>query len=639
MRFRQIHWLYALTCLLLSVASARGQNPLPRRAVPDTLMVQQGFLVILADTSFVAEKDTIIITQKGRIKEDPYAKSDRFYDSLQERADKARVTHELHELLIRKKRAEPRIDSAIVKGEDPFREFEGKIIRSIKIKHVDMLEGSVIDTTLVSTTKVGKVVNRLHADTRDFIIRNNLLFEPGDRVDPWQLSDNERILRQFKTIRDARIYLRTVEGMEDHVDVVVVTQDVASVGASGRYRTPNNFGLSLYDINILGYAKQLQVSYFRNTAGAPMNGYEVALREPNFGNSFITGEVRYTDNYLRNRASLFLGRDFLTPEMKYAGGLEAFTTRENYLTVNDTIPTPYAQNSVDVWLGRSFHLARRTNFVVAARTQESRFIDRPFVASDSNYFFFDRSLYLGSLTLIQSNFFKGSLIRGFGKTEDVPVLAWVSTTAGKEYHEFAERAYVDVRAGIGRYWPRFGYLNITSTVGGFRVHDNWQDGLIQANAMYFSNLMEPGRTKIRQFINLGLVSGYARTIQPFLGVAGRWRGDFNFVPVGNQRLSLGTETVYFTPGYFYGFKFAVYHGLDLNLLRTRSQDNEILFPSIRGGIRMLNDNLTFPTVSVDMIYYARAGQYPGSFNIGVSTTLPSLFGTQQNFKPQIAPFQ
>lgn len=638
MRIPSLPWQHTILCISLSL-SALGQTN-PRRSVPDTLVVDQGYLVILADTSFVAERDTVIITHKGKVKDDPYAKSDRFYDSLQQRADKARVTHELHDLLIKKKRTEHRIDSAIVKSEDPFLEYTGKIIRSINIKNVDMLEGSVLDTTQVSTTKVGRTINRLHADTRPFIIRNNILFKVGDRVDPYQLSDSERILRQFKTIRDARIYLKPVEGMDDYVDVVVVTQDVASVGATGRYGSPNNFSFGVYDINILGYAKQLQVSYFRNTAGAPQNGYEVLLREPNFGNSFITGEVRHTDNYLRKRTSLFLGRDFLTPEMKYAGALELFSTRENYLTVNDTIPTPYGQNSADLWLARSFHLATRTNLVLAGRSHETRFYDRPFVASDSNYFFFDRKIFLGGLTLVQSNFFKGSLIRGFGKTEDVPVLAWISTNAGREFHEFAARTYMDVRAGIGHYWPKFGYFNLTSTIGGFRVNDTWQDGIISASAMYFSNLWEPGRTKIRQFINFGFVSGYERTVQPYLGVPGSWRGEFNFIPIGNQRASAGMETVYFTPGYFYGFKFAVYHGFDISMLRTRHTDNsEIFFPSIRAGIRMLNDNLTFPTVSIDLTYFAPAGTYADSFSIRLSTNLPSLFRTTLNFKPEVVTFQ
>jgi hypothetical protein len=605
----------------------------------DTLVVSKGLMVVLADTSFIADRDTVIITEKGRIKEDPYSKSDKFYDSLEQRADKARVTRELHELLIKKKRAEFRIDSVIIKSEDAFRSYAGMVIRKVQIKKVDLLEGSVLDTTLVTTTRFGKLINKLHKDTRSFIIRNNLLFEAGDRVDPYVLSDNERILRQFKTIRDARIYLNPVPGT-DSVDVVVVTQDVASVGATGRYSSLNRFNIDVYDVNILGYAKQLQVSYFRNTMGVPANGYEVSLREPNFGNSFISGELKYTDNYLRNRTSFSLGREFLTPEMRYAGGVEMYRTRENYLTINDTIPSPYKQNSLDAWLGRSFQLATRTNLVLAVRNHEVRFFERPLIAIDSNYFFYERSLFLGGLTLIRSDYFKGSLIRGFGRTEDVPVNTWIGTTFGKESHEFYDRPYIDLRGGVGHYFERFGYINISTSAGGFRAGDRWEDGLISTNAMYFSNLMETRRTKIRQFVNASFVSGYARTIQPFIGVVGRWRGEFDFVPVGSQRTTIGSETVYFTPGYFYGFKFAIYHGFDLHFLRTQHESSsDIFFPSFRAGIRMLNDNLTFPTLSIDLTYYAGVEQYAGSFAVRFSTTLPNLFGTPMTFKPVIAPFQ
>jgi hypothetical protein len=453
------------------------------------------------------------------------------------------------------------------------------------------------------------------------------------------LSDNERVLRQFKTIRDARIYLNPVPGT-DSVDVVVVTQDVGSVGATGRFSSLNRFNVDVYDVNILGYAKQFQVSFFRNAKGIPPNGYEISLREPNFGNSFISGEIKYTDNYLRNRTYFNVGREFLTPEMKYAGGVEMFRTRENYLTVNDTIPSPYKQNSLDLWLGRSLHLAKRTNIVLSVRNSEVRFFERPEVAVDSNYFFYDRSLFLGSITLIRSNYFKGSLIRGFGKTEDVPVNLWIGSTFGKEFHQFYPRPYIDLRGGIGRYFSKFGYINTSGSVGGFRVGNGWEDGIISANMLYFSNLMHAHRTKIRQFVNASFVKGYARTIQPYIGIVGRWRGEYDFVPVGSQRTVVGTETVYFTPGYFYGFKFAVYHGFDLNFLRVQQiSSREIFFPSFRGGIRLLNDNLTFPTLSVDLTYYAAAAQYSSSFALRFSTTLPSLFGAPMSFKPVIAPFQ
>lgn len=631
-----------LLCLsiVIFVFQARAQEKPPVKI--DTLFVPKGFLVVLEDTSFVVPNDTVIIGRRVRFREDPYVKSQKFYDSLQERAERTRVTKELHELLIRKQRRAQTVDSVINKSEDSFKKYEGMTIRSIRIKKTDLLEGSVIDTVLEASSKVGKLVNRIHADTRDFIIRNNLLFATGDVVDPYKLSDNERILRQFKTIRDARIYVKPVEGTTDKVDIVVVTQDVASVGASGSYSSLKNFSLEVYDINILGYAKQLQVSYFRNTAGRPQDGYEILLREPNFGHSFIQGEIKYTDNYLRNRTSITAGRDFLTPKMKYAGGLEVFKTHENYvINRNDTLPQPYTQESIDAWVARSIQLATRTNFIIAARTQDYRFGSRPFVSPDSNYFFFNRNYILGGLTIFHTNYFKGSLIQGFGKTEDVPVNAWLGTTFGPEYNDYSTRRYIDVHAGIGRYLRKTGYFYADLTVGGFRNGSIWEDGVVNINGRYFSNLMRAGKTKVRQFVNFSYVKGYNRTINQTLAINRGWRNSRGFVPLGNERITLGFETIHFTPWYFYGFKFALYYGADFNAIGNNEKilNKKNVFPSVKAGMRMLNDNLAFPTLSVDVNYYVRTADYKPSFSVGVSTSLPRLFGAPQSFRPQIAAFQ
>jgi hypothetical protein len=633
---RSIFLSLLLTALVLEI---RGQE---KPVKVDTLFVPQGYMVILDDTSFVVKRDTVIIGHRVRMREDPYQKSAKFYDSLEEKAQRSRVTRELHEMLIRKQRRAQTVDSVIIKSEDSYRRYNGMVIRSVRVKTTDLLEGSVLDTVLMATSEVGKLVNRLHSDTRHFIIRNNLLFKVGDRVDPYRLADNERLLRQFKTIRDARIYLKPAEGTTDQVDLVVVTQDVASVGAAGSYSSVNRFALNVYDINILGYAKQLTVSYFRNTTGHPMNGYEIALSEPNFGHSFIRGELKYTNNYLRNRTSITASRDFLTPRMKYAGGLEIFRTHENFvINRNDTLPQPYKQESVDAWLGRAFPLAHRTNLIVAVRTNDYRFTSRPPITQDSNFFFYDRNNILAGVTLFKTNYIKGSLIQGFGKTEDVPVNSWVGTTFGPEYNDFTTRHYVDIHGGIGRYFTKSGYFYGDATISGFRTNSMWEDGVVSFNGRYFSNLMRAGRAKVRQFVNFSFVRGYNRTVYQTLMLPRGWHDDHGFVPTGDQRMTLGLETVYFTHWYFYGFKFALYHGANFNLIgsgpKVLVRDN--IFPSVRAGLRMLNDNLVFPTLSIDVNYYIRTATYKPQFSIALSTSLPRLFGAPQSFKPQVASFQ
>lgn len=626
--------------LALGHAAVFGQEENPRKI--DTVFVQKGMRVVLQDTSFIATRDTTIIGKKVRVTEDPAVKSETFYDSLAKRAEKTRITRELHELLIRKKSRGPVIDSVMIKSEDSFKPFAGAVIRKITIHQVDLLEGSVLDTALRATSAVGKFVNRLHADTRDAVIRNNLLFRSGDHVNPYQLADNERLLRQFRTIRDARIYLYPAEDAPGAVDVLVVTQDVASVGASGALASLGNFNIDLYDINILGYAKQLELSYFRNEKGTPVNGYEVALREPNFGHSFVQGAVIYTNNFLRRRMLIAVWRDFLTPAMKYSGGAEYFRTSENYIiSRNDTLPQSYTRENADLWLGRAVQMRERTNLIFAARVIDSRFPDRPFIASDSNHFFFDRRTYLAGVTLFNTNYFKGSLIQGFGKTEDVPVNTFLGFTAGEERHEFGTRRYFDIRAGAGRYLAQLGYFNTQFTLGGFYTGARWEDALVEINQLYFSELFHLRKTRVRQFVNAGYTRGYNRTISPLVGIDGSWKDGYGFVPLGRQKLSVGLETVYFTSWYHYGFKVALYHGLDVNFLTSDAkllhQNN--VFPAVRGGIRVLNDNLVFPIFSIDLSYFIRTPLFEPAFSIRVSTTLPRIFGAPQSFRPQVAEFR
>ncbi len=208
-------------------------------------------LVILKDTSFVTRRDTIVYLSDQEVvdiqlKENPYTKSNRFYDTVQHRASKKKLTKQMADLVLKKTSRKTRVNDAIEKSEDKFKPYEGYTIGDVMFKTVDLLEGSVIDTLQVATTKFGKFVNKVHKDTRAYIIKQNLLFKPGDPVDPYRLADNERILRQFRTLRDARIMLRVRSEKKKIVDIVVVTQDVASVGFSGKYSSFDRFRFDIY---------------------------------------------------------------------------------------------------------------------------------------------------------------------------------------------------------------------------------------------------------------------------------------------------------------------------------------------------------------------------------------------------------
>ena len=233
--------LLAFAILAIGIHSAPCQGQLKRKVI-----VKKEMLVILKDTTFITKKDTVLLLSSDeieslRIKDNPYLVSSLFYDSLSKRASATKITRDIFDLVVRKRGRKEVLVNLVIKSEDVFKPFTDYTIESIVFKAVDLLEGSVIDTLQKATTRLGKFVNKIHRDTRATIIQQNLLFQVGDRVDPYRLADNERVLRQFKTLKDARIYVVKSKANLKSVDVVVVTQDVTSIGVSGAYSSLGKF--------------------------------------------------------------------------------------------------------------------------------------------------------------------------------------------------------------------------------------------------------------------------------------------------------------------------------------------------------------------------------------------------------------
>ncbi|HKH44633.1 MAG TPA: POTRA domain-containing protein, partial [Thermoanaerobaculia bacterium] len=82
-----------------------------------------------------------------------------------------------------------------------------------------------------------RLANKLHRNTRDEVIEQQLLFRPGDRYSRHLLDESERLLRQNRYLNDVKI--RPVHYDDGRVDLEVVTRDVwtlnvgAGLGRSG----------------------------------------------------------------------------------------------------------------------------------------------------------------------------------------------------------------------------------------------------------------------------------------------------------------------------------------------------------------------------------------------------------------------
>ncbi len=123
-----------------------------------------------------------------------------------------------------------------------------------------------------------RLTDKLHIETRPSLIRGFLLFKEGDPYIPERLEETERNLRALSFLKSAKV---TAEAPHDGVvDVTVVTQDSWSLepaSDAGMKGGVSTFGVSLTDTNLLGWGRQLGLSYDK---GVTRNRAAIDYRDP-----------------------------------------------------------------------------------------------------------------------------------------------------------------------------------------------------------------------------------------------------------------------------------------------------------------------------------------------------------------------
>ena len=315
-----------------------------------------------------------------------------------------------------------------------------------------------------------------------------------------------------------------------------------------------------------------------------------------------------------------LFRNFLTPEMVNAGGVEFSSKNHNQLRpfdiVTDSIEIiSHKENFHDVWFAHSFKAVHvpgilkareRLRYVVGARVNRRQFIERQEVTEDYNQAFHNRTDVLLSGGLSSRGYYKDRLIRGFGRTEDIPIGTSLQVTLGRQFGEFFNRNYLGIEFSEGEVIRKFGYLKGSLRLGGFLRHGRFEQGIVDLKGEYFSRIYTLNLFKYRQFINVRLTEGIRRKAQDFIDINDRngIRGLYNFFLIGTKRFVINAESVLFTPFYLGGFRMAFLGFLDIGIINSdRTKDS---YYGAGFGIRLKNDNLAISTLQL------RLGFYPSS---------------------------
>jgi hypothetical protein len=535
-----------------------------------------------------------------------------FYDSLEAKASRRLITKKIHELLIVSHESSSKKEIT-GSSENKYLHFSGMRIRNIEIKRLSVFGSNINNPNSFDPNKLEKLLNATHINTREQIIRKNLLFSLGDTVSPMIISDNERLIRQLPFIDDSRIIIIPVS--EEAVDIVVVTKDIYSLAASYNYSSIKKGSASLFEKNIFGMGHEFRFNmpYNSDMPDSPGFGFEYNIN--NIAKSFANLGLFYFDGLGERTFGFNLQRKLVSSTTKYAGGIsikEMFTSEDL-----DTlpIPEPLKYNLQDYWLARSFLLDRRSvsRLIFGVRYTNNNVFNHPLIMPDSYHHLQKYRIYMGSVSFSVQRYYKNNLIYGYGRTEDIPYGGLINFTAGREINEFKQRTYMGLNLALGESIRSIGYFYTSAGIATFINEGQTEQGILSLRSDFISNLLYLGNYRIRNFVKVDYTRGFDRYTDEFLSFIREdgFSGFKNDSVGGRQRLAINLESVLFSPADYYGFKFAFFGFADLGFLFGTNEfvrQGEIL-SSVGLGVRIRNDNLVFNTLQIRIGYFPNLPDY------------------------------
>lgn len=534
---------------------------------------------------------------------------------------------ELAGKVVNSMRRGPEPEMFTIKSEDAFLPYEGKIIRKIYFEQIGF-DRTIQDTARTIKNFFARAANTLHNDSKPWVIRNNTFIKEGKPLNPYRVADNERYLRDLDFILDSRIFALPISEESDSVDLLIMTRDVFSLGASASPRSPTEYRFKVQDANLAGLGQRIQYTGIFDADRTPRLGQELLYRKVNLFGSFIDATAGYTtlDNGVsvgnENETSWYirLNRPLFNPFARWAGGMEwSRNLSANVFSKEENLFARYEYHIRDYWMGYSFGHAKignsnrenRNRKFIAVRAYQKEFDEYPTVpiSPREQLLYSNRVSFLTQMTLFRQDFYKTKYVLGFGRTEDVPYGYRISFTSGWERELGRKRPY----GGIDFYWNHVNangtFYSYTAKIASYWEGAYTEDALLQLNFNRFSKVYPLGRANVRHQADIN----YTQQITPILknGLDIRdGNGLYGFRTdslTGTRRLTFRTETVIFTPWKIFGFHLAPVTRIDLAYLSQASEkifQKDNFYSGYSVAIRARNENLIFNTVEARVYYFS-----------------------------------
>ncbi len=499
----------------------------------------------------------------------------------------------------------------------PIEHYSGKVIRKIYIRSLEPFGTSMNDSTRVPHSVIQKVGNSTHPLTRRSTIRDRLLFDENEYLDPLKIAESERLLRSTGFIRDARITVKEIPGTKDTVDIVLLTQDywtlrpfITASTSKASYRVE--------ETNIAGLGHEVDIRFTDKLKEASTLIVDAIYRIPTLGSTYISPVVYFGTSDVNNVRGLSVNRPFYSPLTRIAGGLDLYSRSASDSTrlQDDTVYFDYQYRSfvIDGWSGISWKLLkgntdeeRSTRLVTALRYARMRYDFDNTNDAVIDYYFAPTDLVLGSISLSSRKYVKDRYIFKFGEAEDVPDGRKVTLTAGFENTPQQVRYYFGAEGAIGTYFPDLGYFYLSLGYSSYANKYHLAQGLVSSSLIYLTPLYQAHRWRIRNFTSLNLDYGIDRKFNEriYMNADDGLPGYKSNLPYGTSRLSISTQAVFYTPYEILGFRFApiLLAGIGMMGDYNSSILDSKIYQSYGFGLLIKNELLVMDTFQITIAWY------------------------------------
>lgn len=564
--------------------------------------------------------------------------SSEVYRDIQTYSKKNKFTRFVHKLIF--KPINPKKNKKRVVQQN-YQQFEGKIIRNITIVTLDPFGYSEIDSTKSSKNWLERTGNFIHIKTKRIAIRNILLIKKNKPLDSLLVKESMRLIRSQSYINRVAITTRLIAENADSVDVFIRVLDSWSL-LPKFVISDSKASIQLNERNFFGSGHTFNTQYQERYEDRK-NAYNLEYIIPNIKNTFIQTRLNYfrdlDDNYGKTIA---VERPFYSPFTKWAGGAEL-----NQQFKTDSLPDVnlvYAKqnfkfNSQDYWIGHSFRISKEntensrvTNLIVSGRFLDINYIEKPEVKYDSINFYSSEQFFLSGIGISTRKFVQDKYIFKNGVTEDVPIGKIYGITGGYQFKNDIWRPYLGGQVSFGNYF-KWGFFSFNVELGTFFEKSITHQTAFSFQANYFTNLIDVGKWKVRQFIKPQLLLGANRqnsvgdqlSINNDYGIKG-----FNSAIYGDQKAVLTFQTQTYSPWAVLGFRLNPYFNYTIAMLGDGEDTlhwGKKSYSKIGIGLIINNDYLIFRTFQISLAYYPTI---PGSGNNVLKTNAfeTSDFGFQ-----------